>query len=581
MNRFFHLAFLSVLLGSRLASAADCQKTGSVCVDATPCRTIAGQSVCLSQFGLSCWEYEDSYTCLKPEGVNYCQPLADAGCWQTGSTCIERDTLLHSGCMKHQQTWRCDNPAQPTPANTIKLAETYTLISSDYDPGPCASLGGNTDCQLAESVCVQDVPDTPLPVGIDTKQVAPDGCYKKENRYVCLTGSSDSDCLRYTNDPKCQLVQASAECAEEDRVAGQCVFMEKTFRCETTPPTSQVVTDCSGQVFCADGTCFDRSYENDTDFARTMAVLEAAREAGVYNQDGILFGGTAERCKIKLFGLGNCCKKSSGGAGMSNAALFGVALQAGGQSLKYGSAYVYDSLLDGGNMGAYAAKGLDALAGGAFSDQALATGSATDFSPSLSMYGFSLSYGPLQNGVLSNLASSVFPETWSAAYSAATISGEIGASGLYFSFNPYMLAFQIAIMMIQEMLACDQAEQMLAMQRGQNLCIEIGTWCSKKFLKKCMEKRKSYCCYNSRLARIINEQGRAQIGKGWGSVKHPDCSGFTQEEFSRIDFSRIDLSEFMAEVMANVKIPHASGLQQSVGSTIQQKMQNYYDRGSP
>ena len=208
MNRFFHLAFLSVLLGSRLASAADCQKTGSVCVDATPCRTIAGQSVCLSQFGLSCWEYEDSYTCLKPEGVNYCQPLADAGCWQTGSTCIERDTLLHSGCMKHQQTWRCDNPAQPTPANTIKLAETYTLISSDYDPGPCASLGGNTNCQLAESVCVQDVPDTPLPAGIDTKQVAPDGCYKKENRYVCLTGSSDSDCLRYMNDSKCQLVQA-------------------------------------------------------------------------------------------------------------------------------------------------------------------------------------------------------------------------------------------------------------------------------------------------------------------------------------------------------------------------------------
>jgi conjugal transfer mating pair stabilization protein TraN len=122
------------------------------------------------------------------------------------------------------------------------------------------------------------------------------------------------------------------------------------------------------------------------------------------------------------------------------------------------------------------------------------------------------------------------------------------------------------------------------MRRGQNLCHEIGTYCSSKIkigpIKICIEKTKSYCCYNSRLARIINEQGRAQIGKGWGSAESPNCSGFTQNEFAAIDFSKIDLSEFMSEVMANIKMPNIQGMTQNVQGVVQQKMQNYYQRGS-
>ena len=73
-------------------------------------------------------------------------------------------------------------------------------------------------------------------------------------------------------------------------------------------------------------------------------------------------------------------------------------------------------------------------------------------------------------------------------------------------------------MIVQEMLSCEQKEQILALRRGQNLCHEVGSDCSKKLpvVKTCIERTKSYCCFNSRLAKIINEQGRAQIGKGWG-----------------------------------------------------------------
>jgi conjugal transfer mating pair stabilization protein TraN len=489
------------------------------------------------------------------------------------------DTLFNSGCMRHLQTWRCDDPSKPTPGNTLRLSDTYTLISSDYDPGPCQSLDDNPNCLIAESRCVSTSPDTPLPPGIDPSRVAPDNCYQKQNTYACLTGKTDtSECDGYSSNPDCTL--QSKTCDADDVFNGNCTLEQQTYKCVSQPAKTNTVTDCSGQLFCQNGNCFDTGYTNDPDFARTMGIIEAAREAGVYGEYGnetSIFSGADSRCRIKLFGLANCCKKSSGGGSFSNSALFQIAIEAGGQTLRYGSAYVYDVLRDGGNAAAYVSKGVDALTAGAHSTLAGASGSARDFSPSLSMYGFTLSYGPLQDGILSSVFSSAFPSSWVSAYNAATVTTEIGG-GFYMSFNPYSLAFSVAMMVIQELLACDEDEQILAMSRGQNLCHELGTYCSKKFIG-CIERTKSYCCYNSRLARIINEQGRAQIGKSWGSPKHPDCSGFSPTEFASIDFSRVDLSEFTAEIMANISISNISGIPQNAQSGVQQKLDNYYQRG--
>jgi len=42
----------------------------------------------------------------------------------------------------------------------------------------------------------------------------------------------------------------------------------------------------------------------------------------------------------------------------------------------------------------------------------------------------------------------------------------------------------------------------------------------------------------------------------------------------------MDLSEFMAEVMANVKMPDVGAMGQGVQSEVQRRVQNYYQRGS-
>jgi conjugal transfer mating pair stabilization protein TraN len=467
------LALLLVLGVINSVFAAECRLSGSVCVDTSPSKNISGVPVTLAEVG-GCWEYEDTYTCIKPNAVNYCQPFVNAQpqCWQTYSQCAQMDTLFNSGCMKFTQTWRCNDQTMPTPVNTIRLDDTYTLLSSDFDPGPCASLASNASCQIAESTCISTTPPS-LPPGITTSQVAPDGCYQKQNVYACFTGRSDtSECDGYASNPNCTL--ESSSCNPADKINGQCTFEQKTFRCMSQPGQTNTVTDCSGQLFCQNGNCFDKGYTGDTDFARSVALMEAAREAGVYGAETEIFKGFDSRCRIKLFGLANCCKKSSGGGGFSNFNLLGSALSAGGQVLDVGSSYVYDALYDGSTL----QQGLGAALG--------VLGADGLFNPSFSFYGFSFQFLPSQGFIFTG-------------------------------FDPTTLAIQIGVMILQELLSCEQQEQILAMRSGQNLCHEIGTYCSSKLkllsIKICIEHTKSYCCYNSRLARILNEQGRGRLAR--------------------------------------------------------------------
>lgn len=535
-----------VFLVADVALAGTCQKTTSSCIDTTPCKAISGVQVCLTgatipsggiSAGIDCWKYQDTYKCLEPNAVDYCQPFSSLQpqCWQTNSTCAQTDTTFNTGCMKYQQTWRCNDANLATPANTVVLDDTYTLVSSGYDAGQCLGVADNPNCAIAESKCTSTTPPV-LPVGISATDVAPDGCYEKVETYACTTGATNnSECDGYANNADCTV--QSSYCDPEDKAGKICLMEQQTYQCMSVPPKTTTVTDCSGQLYCQGGGCFDQGYPNDSEFARSMALMEAAREAGTYGSEISIFSGTDSRCRIKIFGLVNCCKKSSGGGGFSNNNLFGAAITIGGQAIDVGSAYVYDALYDAPTL----QQGLGAMLG--------VTGADGLFNPSFSFYGFSFQFLPTQGFVFTG-------------------------------FDPTSLAIQIGLMILQDLLSCEQSEQILAMKRGQRLCHEVGGYCSSKIpiIGTCIEKTKSHCCYNSRLARIINEQGRGQIGKSWGSAKSPNCSGFTPAEFAAIDFSNIDMSEFTAEIMANIKMPNVGSMSQQINTSVQQKLQNYYQR---
>jgi len=316
--------------------------------------------------------------------------------------------------------------------------------------------------------------------------------------------------------------------------------------------------DCGSQQYCMGGNCFNTGVTPNNDLAQTAAMIEAMRQAGNYQDPAsmLIFGGTGGSCTNTLFGLSNCCKSSGGGAAMNNSSVMGYAVQAGlsvgGQAVKYGSSYVYDTLFDN----SYMVRGLDSMLGST-PIGSLVGGSTAGFSPSFGVYGFAFTFGTPAAG--------------------ATVLGSFGS--MTFTFDPTTLAIQVGLMILQDLMSCTQDEQKLALKTGQNLCRYTGSYCSMEldllFASICLQTTQTYCCFNSRLAKIINTAGGAQLGRA-----ATDCSGFTSNEFAMLDFSRIDLSEFTNEIMANVKLPSPTAVTGDGTASMQTKLNNYYTRGT-
>jgi hypothetical protein len=76
-------------------------------------------------------------------------------------------------------------------------------------------------------------------------------------------------------------------------------------------------------------------------------------------------------------------------------------------------------------------------------------------------------------------------------------------------------------------LGCSREEMLLHQRDAQGLCAYVGTYCSSSFLGVCLTKKKVYCCFESKLSRILQEQGRQQLPKPWGKPKTEQCLGFT------------------------------------------------------
>jgi conjugal transfer mating pair stabilization protein TraN len=121
---------------------------------------------------------------------------------------------------------------------------------------------------------------------------------------------------------------------------------------------------------------------------------------------------------------------------------------------------------------------------------------------------------------------------------------------------------------------CSPSEMELDVRDRLGLCHEIGWYCSGSFLGICHSKRRSSCCFLSKLTRVLQEQGRAQIAKSWGTTKKPDCSGFTINEFALLDLSKMDFSEVYQDFIDAAKVPDEAATM----TDIQNKIRAYYSK---
>ncbi len=83
-------------------------------------------------------------------------------------------------------------------------------------------------------------------------------------------------------------------------------------------------------------------------------------------------------------------------------------------------------------------------------------------------------------------------------------------------------------------------------------------------LGACIRKKKTYCVFDSKLARIVQEQGRPQIGMTFGSAENPDCGAITPEQMAKMDFSNIDFSDFYTDLHNTMTLPDSGQIQQRI-----------------
>lgn len=398
------------------------------------------------------------------------------------------------------------------------------------------TTGWAADCRKTGESCI-DGPSTKTFYGVPITRA----CWNYQSTYECASQFTINDC-QYLRDKGC--TQVSTQCIDRS-ASGRCDVSEQTYQCQASAEVSTQKTVCDQRTFCqSNGTgCFDTDSPADRDFANAAVMMEAAREAGVYGVDPSkieIFKGYGEECSVKVLGgssIKSCCNGAGGGGAFTNYAILGVGVSAAGavgrEAVKVGSKYVYDTL-----------------------------------------------YQSLSDGIVKQGLGAM--SSWTSTIGSNALGSQFGAYGFQFSFSmangfqfvgfdPYTFAASVAIMMVQKWLACDSKEQVLSMKKGQNLCVHTGSYCSKKILGVCTEKKEKNCCFNSKLAKIINRQGRAQIGLPMDS-----CTGFNQDQLQAIDFSVIDLSEFIADVMP--KNPDAAAFTGQARKTVDEKVRGYYEQ---
>jgi conjugal transfer mating pair stabilization protein TraN len=289
--------------------------------------------------------------------------------------------------------------------------------------------------------------------------------------------------------------------------------------------------------------------QNNT-FAKAALAMEIARETQVYAEPHqTVFNGVPESCTKGYFGLHNCCTGTPGATSnrdfmqklVGNAA-FSVAKYAGEKLIDTASPYVFDAMYQ--NAGYFSTGLLLSVqnaenvvlqdAGSGFG-QAIGTNFASQ-GVTLSAYGFTYGTGSLTTA-------EALPGTMDLSSTFG-----LGAGDGFIAFNPYVFAAELALQYLMSLSQCSQDENVFQMHKGANLTVFVRDECSRRVLGTCVEHTEHYCSFNSVLARIINVQGKTQIGRDVS-----DCAGLTPDQVSRLDFTLVDFSEFTGQLLGEAQ----------------------------
>ncbi|WP_133134316.1 type-F conjugative transfer system mating-pair stabilization protein TraN [Legionella santicrucis] len=106
---------------------------------------------------------------------------------------------------------------------------------------------------------------------------------------------------------------------------------------------------------------------------------------------------------------------------------------------------------------------------------------------------------------------------------------------------------------------CREEDKKLGRAKKDYLAHYVGEYCSEKILGVCTEYKNTYCVFDSKMARIVQEEGRLkQLNpNALGDAEHTTCPGLSVGELQRLDMGRIN---FLAPVYP---YPHGSSMKEA------------------
>ena len=586
-----------------------CTENGTVCLDQGGYRTINGYSIYRA-----CWTRVVQYTCTATQNASGCSP--PQGSTETANTCAAQDS--NGNCTEWNQTWTTSGQctqwtdqwlcsAQVAGAGTPISTQQY--VSSDTWSSDCARYASTPSCSKT-SETVEQGPGTRDIDGLDVTRDS----WQLHDTYTCNVGTGVNTC---TNTGGCTL--SSQTCAQMDPNTGQCALFNDSYACWTSQSVDGCTgnedgctqtgstcagTDLSGQcsvwtytyscpVNDGSGGCLAQSntYTCSADVppadpAQSVVTVEAGT-----HWDKTCSQDTDPTCQSQ----GTICNDPN-----STKTVNGIQVTAScwSQTTNYeceakgpvqtdcnppaGCVHTSDQCMDDPAPTDGSCVSMDHIYTCSLTSTKSVTSSSCSTQMCLNSQCFTINGSTDQNDLGKAYA----------ALSAAKMAGSDYATEA----NNLQIMKGTALRCRKAELgysncckdsgwgqsiglaSCDSQEKTLMQQQEAKSCHYVGTYCSNKsFFGVCLQKSMRYCCFEGSLARIINEAGRPQIGKGWGSAKNADCSGFTVAQFQQLDLSNVDFSDFYSSTLAKLAAPDQGGTTSSIQSTLNQ----LYGRDTP
>lgn len=436
---------------------------------------------------------------------------------------------------------------------------THTDSTTQYQ---CSLTGAITDQPTCTSSCY-------------TTQACNDVCPLQggsacDAQHTCTAGSSCIGHTSYTTKWQCDLtgtkylgLTAESDCTTACYKDATCQI--GSYSCPLGD--SYACNSYNGQQVCNDAKCMTNSQAGNITTDNPLIDGSPQPDGQVDPSTGkclgtlYIFPGKAMSCRDPGLKTSwkNCCDKGN----VVNSGGGGSVLQSGMSFISYGKA-----LYGAYQAGAEAVTAFQALQSG-YGVVGVGTNSVT--------LGVMSQAGTVV-GQTTTVATTAY-EAGQTAFAAGTGAAGAATTGASQSLlnalipSPAGIAIMIAGYIITQlfMQGCNEDDIMTSTYNESRLCHEVpGEKCvSKMALIGCVQTARVFCCFSSKLARIINEGGRPQLNMSWGDGETPSCRGFTPEELQAIDFSKIDFSEYVADVTKDSKAAiNASikGIQDSVNS---------------